>query len=76
MNHFLGYLLYSAEHKDNLNIKKKGTSETSEQQLINAFTAVSSERPLISYMSNKKRRSMTQMFLKVYPKDANILDVV
>ena len=36
--------------------EKQENPETSEQQLINAFTAVSAERPLIAYMSDKKKK--------------------
>ena len=47
--------------------EKQGNTETSEQQLINEFTAVIPERPLISYMSNKKeevRPKCSQKFLR------------
>ena len=56
MNHFEDYLTYLTGYQENLNKKKEGNLETLEQQLIDACKAESAERPLIAYMSDKKKR--------------------
>ncbi len=58
------------------NEEEKGNIKAAEQQLANAFTAVSMYKPLIAYTSTIKDRSTIQKFLPHSPKLVNILEGV